>query len=118
MNKAQVNLQQHASEKQRSFIFVKTENRLEKIMIDDILYIEGMRDYRRIHTVDKKIMTLQKFGEFEQQLPAEKVCRVHKSYMVGLARIESVERSRIYLAGQIIPISETYRTAFFERIHS
>jgi two-component system LytT family response regulator len=48
-----------------NFIFVKTENRLEKVNLEDILFIEGMRDYRRIHTVHKRIMTLQNFSEFE-----------------------------------------------------
>ena len=52
------------------FIFVKTENRLEKISFDDILYIEGMRDYRRIHTTTKRIMTLQSFTDFEQKYQA------------------------------------------------
>ena len=58
VNKAQENLSKRVAEKQVDFIFVKTENRLEKIMISDILYIEGMRDYLRIHTPGKKIMTL------------------------------------------------------------
>lgn len=98
------------------FLFIKTENRLEKVNIDDILFIEGMRDYRRIHTATKKIMTLQNFSEFEQLIPANQICRVHKSYMVAINKIESVERGRIRIADQLIPISETYRDAFFQCI--
>lgn len=98
-------------------IFVKTENRLEKINISDILYIEGMRDYRRIHTVNKRIMTLQNFSELEQILPSNLVCRVHKSYMVGVNKIESIERRRIKIADQIIPISETYIELFSQVIN-
>ena len=93
-----------------------TANRLEKIMLEDILYIEGMRDYRRIHTTNKRIMTLQTFSELEQILPSNLICRVHKSYMVALARIDSIERSRIRIAEQLVPISETIRRAFFEKI--
>ena len=100
-----------------NFIFVKTENRLEKVNLEDILFIEGMRDYRRIHTVHKRIMTLQNFSEFETVLPANIICRVHKSYMVAIAKIESIERSRIKIANQIIPISDTYKTAFFELLN-
>lgn len=100
-----------------NFIFVKTENRLEKVNLEDILFIEGMRDYRRIHTVHKRIMTLQNFSEFETVLPANIICRVHKSYMVAVAKIESIERSRIKIASQIIPISDTYKTAFFELLN-
>lgn len=99
------------------YLFVKTENRLEKISIADILFIEGMRDYRRIHTRSKRIMTLQTFGELERVLPAARVCRVHKSYMVGLANIEAVERSRIVIADKRIPVSDTYRQAFFSLIN-
>jgi DNA-binding LytR/AlgR family response regulator len=100
-----------------NFIFVKTENRLEKVNLEDILFIEGMRDYRRIHTVHKRIMTLQNFSEFETVLPPNIICRVHKSYMVAIAKIESIERSRIKIANQIIPISDTYKTAFFELLN-
>lgn len=100
-----------------NFIFVKTENRLEKVNLEDILFIEGMRDYRRIHTVNKRIMTLQNFSELETVLPPNIICRVHKSYMVAVAKIESIERSRIKIANQIIPISDTYKTAFFELLN-
>jgi two-component system, LytTR family, response regulator len=120
VNKAQENLVRHASEAQPEFIFVKTENRLEKIMLDDIVYIEGMRDYRRIHTIHKnvKIMTLQNFSEFEKLIPPSLICRVHKSFMVALNKIVSIERSRIKIADQLIPISETYKEAFFQLINN
>lgn len=115
-NKVHENLSKTYSDVPLEFIFVKTENRLEKVMLNDIIYIEGMRDYRRIHTTDKKIMTLQNFKELEQIIPASMVSRVHKSYMVGLNKIDSIERSRIYIGDQIIPISESYREAFFKLI--
>lgn len=118
VNKAQENIIKHSSEPQPDFIFVKTENRLEKIMINDIVYIEGMRDYRRIHTVNKKVMTLQNFSEFEKLIPSSLVCRVHKSYMVALNKIVSIERSRIKIADQLIPISETYKEDFFQIIQN
>lgn len=118
VNKAQDNLSQRTAGKPVDFIFVKTENRLEKIMINDILYIEGMRDYLRIHCVSKKIMTLQSFSELEQLIPAHLVCRVHKSYMVAINKIESIERSRIKIADQLIPVSETYKETFLQLINS
>ena len=98
------------------FIFVKTENRLEKVMLKEVLFIEGMRDYVRIHTTTKKIMTLQNFKTLEQIIPSHLICRVHKSYMVALSKIDSIERSRIRIGEQIIPISETYRKEFFGKI--
>ena len=116
VNKAENNLDNKAQQKPPSFIFVKTENRLEKIDLEDILYIEGMRDYRRIHTKNKKVMTLQNFSEFERTIPSNLICRVHKSYMVSINKIESIERSRIRIADQLIPISETYKTSFYQQI--
>ena len=118
VNKAQENIVHRTTDAQPDFIFVKTENRLEKIMIDEIVYIEGMRDYRRIHTLSKKVMTLQNFSEFENSIPSNLVCRVHKSYMVALNKIESIERSRIKIADQLIPISETYKELFFQVINT
>lgn len=106
------------TESEPKHIFVKTENRLEKINIDDIVYIEGMRDYRRIHTLNKRIMTLQTFSELEALIPARLICRVHKSFMVSISKINEIERSRIKIADQIIPISETYREHFFGVINS
>lgn len=99
-----------------SHIFIKTENRLEKIELDDVLYIEGMRDYRRIHTNTKKIMTLQNFSELEKMIPPAILCRVHKSYMVAINKITAVEKGIIDLNGISIPISDTYRQQFFDVI--
>jgi DNA-binding LytR/AlgR family response regulator len=91
---------------------------LEKIMLNEIVYIEGMRDYRRIHTVNKKVMTLQNFSEFEKLIPPSIVCRVHKSYMVALNKIVSIERNRIKIADRLIPVSETYKEVFYQFVHN
>jgi DNA-binding LytR/AlgR family response regulator len=99
-----------------NFIFVKTGNRLEKVALREIIYIEGMRDYRRIHAVNKKIMTLQTFAELERLIPPNIVCRVHKSYMVALRQIESIEKDLIKINDRTIPLSETYRERFFSFI--
>ena len=118
VTKAQDNLTNRRSEPSIDFIFVKTENRLEKIRIADILFIEGMRDYRRIHTLHKSVMTLQTFTELDQMIPNHLVCRVHKSYMVAIDKIEAIERGRILIHDQRIPISTTYKTLFFSQIKS
>jgi two-component system LytT family response regulator len=96
----------------RDYIFVKTEQRLERVDLADIVLIEGQRDYRRIHTSTRRIMTLQSFGAFERQISPEVICRVHKSYMVALDKIESIEGRRITMRGLTIPISDTYRERF------
>lgn len=114
-------VQSHLPKKQtvtsRNFIFVKTENRLEKINLRDIIYIEGMRDYRRIHTTNKKIMTLQTFTEFEKQIPPNIVCRIHKSYMISIEKIDSIEKDQIKIGDKFFPVSETYKQKFFKLIN-
>ncbi|MFK8054837.1 MAG: LytR/AlgR family response regulator transcription factor [Saprospiraceae bacterium] len=98
-------------------IFIKSENKLVKVLYDQVLYIEGMRDYRRIFLTDgSSIMTLQKFGDLEQLIPSEIICRVHKSYMVSLSKIKDVEKNSIRIASKSIPVSATYKSAFYARL--
>lgn len=100
----------------KNCLFVKTEYRLEKIAFNDIHFIEGMRDYRNIQTLEKKVLTLETFTELEKILPKDRFCRVHKSFMVSIDKIEFVERSRIKINDKRIPISETYKNEFFDLI--
>lgn len=115
--KAQDNLVKKIITEEKKFIFIKTEYRLEKIILSDVIYIEGMRDYRKINTIDKKIMTLQTFKELEQEIPTHIICRVHKSYMVAIDKIDSIEKDTIRIKDVEIPISETYKKHFFEQIN-
>jgi DNA-binding LytR/AlgR family response regulator len=99
-----------------NFIFVKTEYRYEKVDLDEIIYIEGMKDYLRIICKNRKIMTLQSFSKIEELLPPRNFCRVHKSYIVAIDKIKSVERGVISISDVRIPVSNTYRDTFFARI--
>jgi len=116
VDRVQANLTKTEVFHEKKYIFIKTEYRLEKLLLDEVLYIEGMRDYRRIHTINKRIMTLKPFKEFEQEIPANTICRVHKSFMVALDKIDSVERDRIRIKDVLIPISETYKKSFLNLI--
>ena len=117
VDRVQANLSKRETTPDKNFIFIKTEYRLEKLLLSEILYIEGMRDYRSIFTTNKRIMTLKPFKEFELDIPSRVICRVHKSFMVALDKIDAVERDRIRIKDVIIPISETYKKSFFERIN-
>ena len=98
------------------FIFVKTDYRLVKVMLNDILFIEGMRDYRCMVTICGKILTQQTFGSFEEQLPSAAFVRIHKSYMVAISKIESIEKHRVKVGSELLPVSESYRDAFYKVI--
>lgn len=100
----------------QDFIFVKTEHKIQKIELDDILYIEGLKDYISIYTKAERVITLQNMKKMEETLPSTQFIRVHKSYIISLDKIESIERSRITICGKIIPIGDTYRDEFFKRI--
>ncbi|HRH45493.1 MAG TPA: LytTR family DNA-binding domain-containing protein [Pyrinomonadaceae bacterium] len=117
VSRVQDNLPKKQSTPVKSFIFVKTENRLEKVSLREIIYIEGMGDYRRIYTNNKRIMTLQTFTEFEKQIPASIVCRVHKSFMIALDKIDSIEKDQIKIGEKLFPISDTYKQRFFAFIY-
>ncbi len=117
VDKAQSNLLRNGNSNEKKFFFVKTEYRLEKIFFNEVLYIEGKKDYRKIHTTHKQIMTLQTFNDFEKEISPSLVCRVHKSFMVSLDKIESIERDRIKIRDILIPISDTYKEMFYQLIN-
>ncbi|MBX0291281.1 response regulator transcription factor [Hymenobacter sp. HSC-4F20] len=93
-------------------MFVKNEHRLQRVAFDDILYIEGMKEYLMIYTATGKVLTLQSFRRVEEVLPPERFARIHKSYLVALSRIEHVERGKVQVAGRLLPIGDTYRESF------
>ena len=115
MERVHNNLDKEKKE-EKNFIFVKTEYRLERIALNEICFIEGMGDYRNVQTSSKKIMTLKTFSDFEVELPINSFCRVHKSYIVSLDKIISIEHNRIKIKDALIPISDTYKEQFFKMI--
>ena len=100
----------------KDYFFVKTDTHIEKITASEVLYVEGMGDYWRIVTKNKRIMTLMNARGIEEVLPENQFCRVHRSYFVAIAKIESIERKHIKIADQRIPIGDTYQKNFFDII--
>ncbi|MBG8553411.1 LytR/AlgR family response regulator transcription factor [Hymenobacter guriensis] len=92
-------------------MFVKNDHRLQRVAFDDILYIEGMKEYLMIYTTSGKVLTLQSFRRVEEVLPPERFARIHKSFLVALNRIEHIERGKVQIAGRLLPIGDTYRDA-------
>ncbi|WP_299114375.1 LytTR family DNA-binding domain-containing protein [uncultured Winogradskyella sp.] len=99
------------------YLFVKTEYRHQKIFFSDILFLKGLSDYVSIQTKSGKVLTLQNMKDFEKNLPKDKFIRVHKSYIVSLEHIEYIERNRIIIQGEHIPIGATYKDAFWAKIN-
>jgi DNA-binding LytR/AlgR family response regulator len=97
---------------QKEYMFVKTEYRMERVSFSDILFIEGKGAYLRIVTLRSKIMTLQNFQNMECLLPPDNFLRIHKSYIVAMDKIESIERNRVKIGAEYIPIGLSYRERF------
>lgn len=98
------------------FIFVKDGTKLVKIRWNDILYVEGLKDYVTIHTRTQKVISLQRLKVLEEQLPTDKFIRVHNSFIVALDAIESVHKDKIQIGQAQIPIGDTYKKGFREFI--
>ena len=102
-------------QKQADFIFVKSGYKLVKIFVNEILYIEGMRDYQYIVTNTEKVIASHSFHELGKMLP-KSLIRCHKSYMVALSGITSIERDRIRIGNKYIPIGDSYKDEFYRNI--
>ena len=101
----------------QGFVFVKDGTKLVKIRLNEIQYIEGLKDYVCIHTKDKdatlkKIVTLQTMKSLENQLSENQFIRVHNSYIIAFDAIDAIDKEKIQIGKNFIPISDTYRKAF------
>ena len=103
---------------QRNFIFVKSDYRQVRVNLDDILFISGMKDYVRIHLASggRPVIALSTMKAIEEKLPQNQFCRVHRSYIVAISQIESIEHNRIKIGDELIPISENYLDDFNSKI--
>ncbi|MBK7476868.1 MAG: response regulator transcription factor [Haliscomenobacter sp.] len=99
-------------------LFVKSEYKLIRIELDDIKYIESQHEYIKIHLVNSiPVLTQLSLKSIEEQLPSDRFMRVHRSYIVNLAKVSVIERNRIVFDGKIyIPVSEQYKEKFQEYI--
>ncbi len=94
------------------FVFVKDGTKIVKVKWDDILYVEGLKDYVTIHTKQQKIVTLQRIKSLEEQLPTDKFIRIHNSFIVSVEAIEIIHKGEVQIGTALIPISDTYRKSF------
>jgi DNA-binding LytR/AlgR family response regulator len=116
-NKAQEFYQfTHQSEKtEQKFIFIRADYKLIKIAVSDILFIEGLDDYLKIHLPqDKTIVARLTMKAIMEKLPAKEFIRVHRSFIIPFSRIENVRNKIIMVAGEEIPIGSSYEEAFFK----
>ena len=105
-----------AVEANNDFLFIKSDYKIRRINFNDILYIEGLKDYVKIFTstVQKPVLSLTTLKLLETKLPPDRFLRVHRSFIVNLQKIETIERSRIVFGKAFIPVGDQYREKFQE----
>lgn len=105
-----------AAASNQPFVFIKDGTKLIKVRIDDILYVEGLKDYVTIHTKTQKVVSLQRLKALEEELPADKFIRVHNSFIVALNAIDVIHKNDVQIGAVMVPVGETYKKAFREFI--
>lgn len=104
-------------EPQARTIFVKTDYKMLQLRLEDILYIEGVKDYVRIFTADGgDVKTQMSMKSLEETLPSDRFIRVHRSFIVNLSKIRIIERNRIVFGKVYILVSDSYKDRFMEAI--
>lgn len=116
LQKARVALENqpgHGNEaEEKDFLFIKSDTRFFKVDFNEILYIEGMRDYIAVHTPNQKILTLMSMTKMLEKLPSGDFMRVHKSYIIGLNHISLIQNNRVTIGNKEIPVSNSFKEAF------
>lgn len=103
---------------EHDFMFVRAEYENVKINFSDILFIEGLKDYVKIYTTDNKYtLTLISLIKLENMLSSKGFSRIHRSYIINIKHVKSIQKNKVLIADKRIPISESYKASFFEKIN-
>ncbi|MBP1225585.1 LytR/AlgR family response regulator transcription factor [Flavobacterium sp. 1355] len=105
-------------ESEQDFMFVRAEYENVKMNFSDILFIEGLKDYVKIYTTDNKFtLTLISLIKLENLLSNKGFSRIHRSYIINIKHVKSIQKNKVMISDKRIPISESYKSAFFEKIN-
>jgi DNA-binding LytR/AlgR family response regulator len=104
--------------KEDAYIFLKADRKMVKVYLKDILYIESLKDYVKIKTPSKEVISLQKISYLEQKLPDDQFLRIHRSFIVPIKKIEAFCGNSIEVGGKEIPIGRNYKTIAMEILNS
>ena len=111
-------LKQTEENASKDILFVKEGTATVRINLSDVLYMEGLKDYIKIFTTGKTILTLMPLKKMEEKLPDDIFIRVHRSYIVSIPKIDSIERNRIVIGENWIPVGDYYKEEFHKRLKS
>jgi DNA-binding LytR/AlgR family response regulator len=111
-NKTIFSFPEHENRDHDEYIMVKVEYKTVKVYLNDILYIEGLKDYVKIYCGKKPLLTKSTMKNIEEKLPSGIFIRVHKSFIVAVGKIESIENNRILMGEKLIPVGNQYKIDF------
>lgn len=116
LNELKLANRQAADTSKQDYFFINVDYSLVKIMFNDIVWIEGLRDYIKIHlkSTTRPTMVRMSLRSVEEQLPASKFIRIHKSYVVGIDSITAIRKNSIFMNETELPVGETYRDVIFK----
>ncbi|MGK0365196.1 MAG: two-component system LytT family response regulator [Saprospiraceae bacterium] len=98
------------------YFFVKADNKIVRLEFKDILFVEALQKYIQIYTVDQKIVTLLSLSKIELTLPIQRFIRIHRSFIINIEKVESIEGNMVKMGGHSIPVSKGQRELFMERV--
>jgi len=116
VQKAQKRLYQEDTKNHQHYLFVKSDYKTFRVDHDEILFIEGMKDFISVHTLNRQIPTLLTFSSILEKLPPSNFIRVHRSFVVSINKITSIERNHIYIGEIKIPIGDMFRDELMKRV--
>jgi DNA-binding LytR/AlgR family response regulator len=115
-NTGEDSLKQTDENTPKEILFVKEGTTTVRINLTDVLYMEGLKDYIKIFTEGKTVLTLMPLKTMEEKLPHDTFIRVHRSYIVSIPKIDSIERNRIIIGENWIPVGDHYKEKFQKRL--
>jgi DNA-binding LytR/AlgR family response regulator len=101
------------------FFFVKTDgkNRFAKVRLNDIYYLESIKNHVILHTKTDRIVTYNTLKYYEENLPSNQFVKIHKSFLVSLNKIEKTDTNEVWVLGKELPLGDTYKSDFFDKIN-
>jgi DNA-binding LytR/AlgR family response regulator len=105
------------SDTRKEYFFVKADGRFEKVMLNEVLFVEAMENYMCIHTTTRKLMVLMTQKALMEILPPEQFLQVHKSYLISLEKVTAIDNWEVLIGQHRIPVSRTYRDSFFSTLN-
>jgi len=111
------NLPENNQGDENEYLFLKVDRKFVKIMMSDILYIESLKDYIRVTTKSSSLISYQSLTSITEKLPSEKFIRIHRSFTIGIDKVNSIEGNCVEIDGKLLPISREHRQEVLKKIH-